>query len=228
MIGCDTCKLLSYGTGFECYCYLSKALSHSNIYGLVIHAYTFVYALTIFFSSLSFLFFSFLLFICILSLSFLLFFFLLFFISFWFLFLSFCYLSLSFFYFLFFPFLLFQDPKHIPVFVTMLLNHRNEQLRLKVIKLMADIMCSPNVPEGNRSCWHLRAIGLSALTEHLAADVSEPLVKRLLTLAVSEHDESKGVGVLLHYHVVMAVIELIHNEGVETKLLVSHMVCVGL
>lgn len=110
------------------------------------------------------------------------------------------------------------------MFVTLLINHRNEELRLKILQLMADIITSQNVPEGNRSYWHLRPIGLSAVTEQLSEDVSQPLVKSLLRLGVSEHDESKGVDVLMHYHVVLAVLEMIENGDLETKLLVSHMV----
>ena len=117
-----------------------------------------------------------------------------------------------------------SDPRHIPVFVTLLISHRNEGLRLKILKLMADIMTSQSVPEGNRSYWHLRPIGLSAVTEHLSDDVSQPLVKSLLRLGVSEHDENKGVDVLMHYHVVLAVLEMIENGDLETKLFVSHMV----
>lgn len=117
-----------------------------------------------------------------------------------------------------------SDPRHIPVFVTLLINHRNEDLRLKILKLMADIITSQSVPEGNRIYWHLKPIGLSAVTEHLTGDVSQPLVKSLLRLGVSEHDENKGVDVLMHYHVVLAVLEMIENGDLETKLFASHMV----
>ena len=116
------------------------------------------------------------------------------------------------------------DPRHIPVFVTLLVNHRNEDLRLKILKLMADVIASQNVPEGNRSYWHLKPIGFSAVTKLLSDDASEPLIKSLLRLAVSEHDANKGVDVLMHYHVVLAVLELLENVGLETKLFVSHMV----
>ena len=108
--------------------------------------------------------------------------------------------------------------------MTLLVNNRSEELRLKILKLMADIMTSHTVPEGNRLYWHLKPIGLSAVTEKLSNDLSEPLVKSLLRLAVSEHDESKGVDVLMHYHVVLAVLEMIENGNLELKLLVSHMV----
>ena len=83
---------------------------------------------------------------------------------------------------------------------------------------------SSSVPEGNRNYWHLRSVGLSAVTERLRHEVSQPLVESLLRLGVSEHDENKGVDVLMHYHVVLAVLEMIENEGLETKLYVSHMV----
>lgn len=116
------------------------------------------------------------------------------------------------------------DPRHIPVFVTLLINHKNEDLRLKILKLMADIIASQNVPEGNRSYWHLKHIGLSAVTKLLSEDVSEPLIRSLLRLGVSEHDANKGVDVLMNYHVVLAVLELIENSDLETKLFVSHMV----
>ena len=89
---------------------------------------------------------------------------------------------------------------------------------------MADIIASQNVPAGNRSYWHLKPIGLSAVTKFLSDDVSEPLIKSLLRLAVSEHDANKGVDVLMYYHVVLAVLELLENVGLETKLFVSHMV----
>ena len=89
---------------------------------------------------------------------------------------------------------------------------------------MADIITSHSVPEGNRSFWHLKPIGLSAVTEQLSDDVSQPLVESLLRLGVSEHDENKGVDVLMHYHVVLAVLEMIENGDLETKLFVSHMV----
>ena len=123
-----------------------------------------------------------------------------------------------------FQFFFSPDPRHIPVFVTLLVNHRNEDLRLKILKLMADVIASQNVPEGNRSYWHLKHIGLSAVTKLLSDDASEPLIKSLLRLAVSEHDANKGVDVLMHYHVVLAVLELLENVGLETKLFVSHMV----
>ena len=123
-----------------------------------------------------------------------------------------------------FLFFFSPDPRHIPVFVTLLVNHRNEDLRLKILKLMADVIASQNVPEGNRSYWHLKHIGLSAVTKLLSDDASEPLIKSLLRLAVSEHDANKGVDVLMHYHVVLAVLELLENVGLETKLFVSHMV----
>ena len=118
------------------------------------------------------------------------------------------------------------DPRHIPVFVTLLINHRNEDLRLKILKLMSDVIASQNVPEGNRSYWHLKPVGLSAVTKLLSDDVSAPLIQSLLRLAVSEHDANKGVDVLMHYHVVLAVLELLDHEnvGLETKLFVSHMV----
>ena len=122
-----------------------------------------------------------------------------------------------------------SDPRHIPVFVTLLINHKHERLRLKILKLMADIMTSQSVPEGNRCYWHLKPIGLSALTEQLSGGssqdcVSQALVKSLLRLGVSEHDENKGVYVLMHYHVVLAVLEMIENGNLDTKLFVSHMV----
>ena len=53
---------------------------------------------------------------------------------------------------------------------------------------------------------------------------SQLLVKSLLRLGVSEHDENKGVDVLMHYHVVLAVLEMIANGDLDTKLFVSHMV----
>lgn len=117
-----------------------------------------------------------------------------------------------------------SDPRHIPVFVTLLINKKNEDLRLRILNLMSAIITSNKVPEGNRSYWHLRHIGLSAVTKLLMDDVSEPLIKSLLRLGVSEHDENKGVDVLMHYHVVLAVLELIDNKDLETKLFVSHMV----
>ncbi|RMX38939.1 hypothetical protein pdam_00016423 [Pocillopora damicornis] len=117
-----------------------------------------------------------------------------------------------------------SDPRHIPVFVTLLINQKNEDLRLRILKLMSAIIASNKVPEGNRSYWHLRHIGLSAVTKLLMDDVSEPLIKSLLRLGVSEHDENKGVDVLMHYHVVLAVLELIDNKDLETKLFVSHMI----
>ncbi|XP_068687514.1 neurobeachin-like protein 1 [Montipora foliosa] len=117
-----------------------------------------------------------------------------------------------------------SDPRHIPVFVTLMICHRNEPLRLKILKLMANIIMSSSVPEGNRNYWHLRSVGLSAVTERLRDEVSQPLVESLLRLGVSEHDENKGVDVLMHYHVVLAVLEMIENEGLETKLYVSHMI----
>ena len=122
-----------------------------------------------------------------------------------------------------FDFLL-SDSRHIPVFVTLLINQKNQDLRLKILKLMSAIIASNKVPEGNRSYWHLRPIGLSAVTKLLADDVSKPLIKSLLQLGVSEHDENKGVDVLMHYHVVLAVLELIENGDLETKTFVSHMV----
>ena len=108
--------------------------------------------------------------------------------------------------------------------MTLLINYSSDELRLKVLKLMADIITSHSVPEGNRSFWHLKPIGLSAVTEQLSDDVSQPLVEGLLRLGVSEHDENKGVDVLMHYHVVLAVLEMIENGDLETKLFVSHMV----
>jgi len=117
-----------------------------------------------------------------------------------------------------------SDPRHIPVFVTLLINYSSDELRLKILKLMADIITSHSVPEGNRSFWHLKPIGLSAVTEQLSDDVSQPLVESLLRLGVSEHDENKGVDVLMHYHVVLAVLEMIENGDLETKLFVSHMI----
>jgi len=89
---------------------------------------------------------------------------------------------------------------------------------------MADVIASQNVPEGNRSYWHLKPIGFSAMTKLLSDDASEPLIQSLVRLAVSEHDANKGVDVLMHYHVVLAVLELLENMGLETKLFVSHMV----
>ena len=62
------------------------------------------------------------------------------------------------------------------------------------------------------------------MTKHLSDGASEPLIKSILRLAVSEHDANKGVDVLMHYHVVLAVLELLENVGLETKLFVSHMV----
>ena len=123
----------------------------------------------------------------------------------------------------------YLDPRHIPVFVTLLISHKHEQLLLKILKLMADIMTSQSVPEGNRCYWHLKPIGLSAVTEKLSDGASwdgasQPLVKSLLRLGVSEHDENKGVDVLMHYHVVLAVLEMIANGDLDTKLFVSHMV----
>ncbi|KAJ7381716.1 hypothetical protein OS493_039433 [Desmophyllum pertusum] len=88
---------------------------------------------------------------------------------------------------------------------------------------MSDVIVSQNVPEGNRSYWHLRPIGLSAITKFLSDDISEPLIRSLLRLGVSEHDENRGVDVLMHYHVVLAVLELIEDGDLETKLFVSHM-----
>ena len=90
---------------------------------------------------------------------------------------------------------------------------------------MADIMTSNSVPEGNRPYWHLKPIGMSVVTEKLSDDVSQALVKSLLRLGVSEHDESKGVDCLMHYQVVLAVLEMIENGDLETKLLVNRMVC---
>ncbi|KAJ7380506.1 Neurobeachin-like protein 1, partial [Desmophyllum pertusum] len=117
-----------------------------------------------------------------------------------------------------------SDPRHIPVFVTLLINNRNETLRIKTLQLMSDVIVSQNVPEGNRSYWHLRPIGLSAITKFLLDDISEPLIRSLLRLGVSEHDENRGVDVLMHYHVVLAVLELIEDGDLETKLFVSHMI----
>ncbi|KAJ7380516.1 Neurobeachin-like protein 1 [Desmophyllum pertusum] len=117
-----------------------------------------------------------------------------------------------------------SDPRHIPVFVTLLINNRNETLRIKTLQLMSDVIVSQNVPEGNRSYWHLRPIGLSAITKFLSDDISEPLIRSLLRLGVSEHDENRGVDVLMHYHVVLAVLELIEDGDLETKLFVSHMI----
>ena len=122
------------------------------------------------------------------------------------------------------PFFFPADPRHVPLFVTLLISHRNEPLRLKILKLMADIIKSPSVPDGNRSYWHLRSIGFSAVTEQLKDDISQPLVESLLRLGVSEHDENKGVDVLIHYHVVLAVLEVIENGGLEMKRFASHMV----
>lgn len=116
------------------------------------------------------------------------------------------------------------DPRHIPVFVTLLVNHKNQDLRLKILKLMADVIASQNVPEGNRSYWHLKPIGLSAVTELLSDDVSEPLIRSLLRLGLSEHDANRGMDALMHYHVVLAVLEVIQNGDLDSKLYVAHMV----
>ena len=121
-------------------------------------------------------------------------------------------------------FLFSTDPRHIPVFVTLLVNHKNQDLRLKILKLMADIITSQTVPEGNRSYWHLKPIGLSAVTELLSDDVSKPLIRSLLRLGLSEHDANRGMDVLMHYHVVLAVLEVIQNGDLDSKLYVAHMV----
>lgn len=89
---------------------------------------------------------------------------------------------------------------------------------------MADVIASQNVPEGNRSYWHLKPIGLSAVTELLSDDVSEPLIRSLLRLGLSEHDANRGMDVLMHYHVVLAVLEVIQNGDLDSKLYVAHMV----
>ena len=136
----------------------------------------------------------------------------------------FCHFHFFNFFYFFYSFFFSADPRHVPVFVTLLINHRNEPLRLKILKLMAEIIKSPSVPDGNRSYWHLRSIGFSAVTEQLKEDISQPLVESILRLAVSEHDENKGVDVLMHYHVVLAVLEVIENGGLEMKLFASHMV----
>ncbi|KAJ7381764.1 Neurobeachin-like protein 1, partial [Desmophyllum pertusum] len=65
---------------------------------------------------------------------------------------------------------------------------------------------------------------LSAITKFLSDDICEPLIRSLLRLGVSEHDENRGVDVLMHYHVVLAVLELIEDGDLETKLFVSHMI----
>ena len=113
--------------------------------------------------------------------------------------------------------------------MTLLISHKHEQIRLKILKLMADIMTSQSVPEGNRCYWHLKPIGLSAVTEKLSDGASwdgasQLLEKSFLRLGVSEHDENKGVDVLMHYHVVLAVLEMIANGDLDTKLFVSDMV----
>lgn len=89
---------------------------------------------------------------------------------------------------------------------------------------MAAIISSSMVPMANKDSWRLKGIGLTSLTDVLRPEASISIVLGLLELAVDELSEGKGVQVYGHYDVVLAVVRMILDKDLETKLLVSHMV----
>jgi len=81
------------------------------------------------------------------------------------------------------------------------------------------------VPATNKDHWRLKGVGMTPLTDVLGADASISIILGLLELAVEELSEGKGVQVYGHYDVVLSVVKMVFDKDLETKLLVSHMVC---
>lgn len=67
-------------------------------------------------------------------------------------------------------------------------------------------------------------MGMTPLTDVLSGDGTIAIVLSLLELAVDELSEGKGVQVYGHYDLVLAVVKMVLDKDLETKLLVSHMV----
>ena len=87
---------------------------------------------------------------------------------------------------------------------------------------------SSQVDEATKENWRLKEIGFSAFTEFLSQDISDELVTNLMMLGVSELADDRGVAIYGHYDVVLAVVRMICNEGLSTKLFIAHLVRMSL
>lgn len=120
------------------------------------------------------------------------------------------------------------DPDYVYVLVSLVCRHSTKKLHLQVLKIISDILMSSQVDEATKENWRLKEIGFSAFTEFLSQDISDELVTNLMMLGVSELADDRGVAIYGHYDVVLAVVRMICNEGLSTKLFIAHLVRMSL
>ena len=108
--------------------------------------------------------------------------------------------------------------------MSVLITQSEEDVNLKALKLMSDILTSHKVPPSNKDHWRLTGVGFGAVTEFLTGEVSADLVEALLHLGAFELPEDKGVDTYGYYDVILAVVDMITDKTLDLKLCVSQMV----